>query len=252
MKQYKSISELKDTAKNTLDGHYSGAILITFLSSLISMAASFVINIVAEATLTSIYYLGGTTSTATVVSFVFDLILLAASIMLGVMTAGIAFYFLKTACKQPGSVSDLFIAFRTEPQKFLVLSAVITLIQAVCLYPYQYLAQGYLNNKEESSLLYVLLAFVIGMCIYIPVSLSFSLSFFFALDFPDKSAKEVLNLCFHKMKGQRMRLFLLDLSFLPLMLLCILSFGIGFLWLEPYMQMAYTHFFLDLMNPQSE
>ena len=52
------------------------------------------------------------------------------------------------------------------------------------------------------------------------------------------------------MKGNRKRLFLLELSFLPLMLLCILSFGIGFLWLEPYMQMTYTHFFLDLMNPR--
>ena len=52
------------------------------------------------------------------------------------------------------------------------------------------------------------------------------------------------------MKGQRMRLFLLELGFLPLMLLCILSFGIGFLWLQPYMQMTHTCFFLDLMNPR--
>ena len=45
-----------------------------------------------------------------------------------------------------------------------------------------------------------------------------------------------------------MRLFLLELGFLPPMLLCVLSLGIGFLWLEPYMQMTYTYFFLDLMN----
>ncbi len=52
------------------------------------------------------------------------------------------------------------------------------------------------------------------------------------------------------MKGHKRRLFRLELSFLPLMLLCVLSFGIGFLWLNPYMQMTYTCFFLDLMNPR--
>ena len=77
------------------------------------------------------------------------------------------------------------------------------------------------------------------------------LSFYLMLDFPQNSGKETLSLCWRLMKGHRSRLFLLELGFLPLMLLCILSFGIGFLWLQPYMQMTYACFFLDLMNPKS-
>ena len=52
------------------------------------------------------------------------------------------------------------------------------------------------------------------------------------------------------MKGKKLRLLYLEFSFLPLLLLSILSFGIGLLWLQPYMQMTYTFFFLDLMNPR--
>ena len=95
-----------------------------------------------------------------------------------------------------------------------------------------------------------LAALAAGLCVYIPISLGITLSFYLALDFPEKTGKETLALCWHVMKGQRMRLFLLELGFLPLMLLCILSFGIGFLWLQPYMQMTHTCFFLDLMNPR--
>ena len=51
------------------------------------------------------------------------------------------------------------------------------------------------------------------------------------------------------MKGHKWRLFKLELSFLPLQIICMLSFGIGNLWLNPYMRMTYTEFFLDLMSP---
>ena len=69
-------------------------------------------------------------------------------------------------------------------------------------------------------------------------------------DFPQKSGKEILILCWRLMKGKKLRLLYLEFSFLPLLLLSILSFGIGLLWLQPYMQMTYTFFFLDLMNPR--
>lgn len=41
---------------------------------------------------------------------------------------------------------------------------------------------------------------------------------------------------------------LLTMSFLPLGFLCLLSFGIGTLWLVPYMNMTQTLYFLDLMQ----
>ena len=166
------------------------------------------------------------------------------------MNAGITLYFLNLACGQPAAIRDLFYGFRTDSKQFLVISAAMMLCQAVCLYPGQYLSQNYLTTWDIKWLLYALAAMTAGCCLYVPVSLGIAMSFYLMLDFPQNTGRETLALCWRIMRGQRKRLFILELGFLPLMLLCILSFGIGFLWLEPYMQMTYTCFFLDLMNPK--
>ena len=48
-----------------------------------------------------------------------------------------------------------------------------------------------------------------------------------------------------------MRLFLLELSFIPYVLLALLSFGLGILWVYPYIQESIAQFYLDLMNPKT-
>ena len=59
---------------------------------------------------------------------------------------------------------------------------------------------------------------------------------------------ELMKLSFRIMKGHKWELFCLQMSFLPLGFLCLLSFGIGTLWLVPYMNMTQTLYFLDLMQ----
>ena len=54
------------------------------------------------------------------------------------------------------------------------------------------------------------------------------------------------------MKGHKWELFFLQMSFLPLGFLCLLSFGIGNLWLVPYMNMTQTLYFLDLMQNERQ
>ncbi len=251
MKQYKKNFEIKNMAKDKMESKYGGAILITFLSTLISGMVRLSINSVCGSTMNTVYAMTGSDGAAAAVSFVFDALLLGAGILLGVMNAGIALYFLNLACGQPASLRDLFYGFRTDSKKFLVISSAMVLCQTVCLWPGQYLSQHYFSTRESTWILYALAATAVGLCIYVPISLGISLSFFLMLDFPQNSGKETLALCWRRMKGHRGRLFQLELGFLPLMLLCVLSFGIGFLWLEPFMQMTYACFFLDLMNPKA-
>lgn len=249
MKQYKQIYQLKNAAKDKLDGKYGSAILILFISALISGATTLFINMIANATANTVYYTSGNETTVDMIYFVFDLILLAANILLGVMNAGITLSFLNMACGQPYQLKDLFYGFTTDSKKILLIAAAHALCQAVCLWPYQYLLQQYMRTDDNTWLLYTAVALIIGLCIYVPVSLGINLAYYFMFDFPQYEGRETLALCWRMMKGQRVRLFLLDLSFVPLTLLCILSFGVGFLWLNPYMQMTYTRFYLDMMNP---
>lgn len=233
-----------------MEGKYGGAMLLLLLNTLISWMVRLIINTISSNTMNSIYVMTNSMSAATAISFVFDALLLLAGIILGVMNAGITLYYLNLACGQPLSIQNLFYGYKTDSKRILTVSAAMAICQAVCLWPGQYLLQQYLNTKSLTWLFYALFATVAGLCVYVPVSLGIAMSFYLLLDFPQNSGKETLQLCWRIMKGNRGRLFCLELSFLPLMLLCILSFGIGFLWLEPYMQMTYTYFFLDLMNPK--
>jgi uncharacterized membrane protein len=49
------------------------------------------------------------------------------------------------------------------------------------------------------------------------------------------------------MQGRKMKLFLLDLSFIGWILLSILTLGIGLLWLLPYMYSARAAFYEDIL-----
>ena len=250
MKQYKKSYELKNAAKDKLDGKYSGAVLITFLSALITWTVQLFIDMVAVSTMNSVYITTSSATAAYAISFVFDALMLIANIILKVMDVGITLYFLNIACGGPFSTKDLFYGFKMDSRKTLVITAAMVVCQAVTLQPSQYLFQYFQATRENRWLFYSLAAFVVGLCIYIPIFLNIAMSFYLILDFPQKSGKEILALCWRIMKGQKRRLFYLELSFLPLMMLCILSFGIGFLWLMPYMQMTYTYFFLDMMKPR--
>ena len=54
------------------------------------------------------------------------------------------------------------------------------------------------------------------------------------------------------MKGHKLRLFWLDLSFIGWFLLSILTLGIGFLWLIPYNEVSRVAFYNDLKAQQGE
>ena len=88
-----------------------------------------------------------------------------------------------------------------------------------------------------------------AMILYVPLSLCLSQCYFLILDFPDKSASDILRASFRIMKGHKGRLFYIELSFLPLLLLGAVSL-IGLLWVIPYMQMTYAAFYFDIMKQE--
>lgn len=62
-------------------------------------------------------------------------------------------------------------------------------------------------------------------------------------DHPELSITETLWTSRMMMKGHKWEFFVLELSFIGWALLCILTLGIGYLWLIPYMQMTIAKFY---------
>jgi uncharacterized membrane protein len=97
-------------------------------------------------------------------------------------------------------------------------------------------------------LLWMLLLIVPGII----ASFAYSQTFFILADDDTIEPLEALKKSKEMMYGYKWKLFSLFLWFFLLSLLCILTLGIGFLWLMPYMQVTLAHFYLDLKGEWEE
>lgn len=78
------------------------------------------------------------------------------------------------------------------------------------------------------------------------LALAYSMVPFIIHDNPDMSAGDVLKASRMMMRGHKWELFVLELTFIGWAILCVLSCGIGFLWLIPYQYAAIAHFYDDV------
>ncbi len=97
-----------------------------------------------------------------------------------------------------------------------------------------------------------LLAFIrifFGILLIIPgivMSYSYAMRNYVMAEHPELNAREVLRESKRIMKGNRFRLFCLEMSFIGWALLSILTLGVGFLWFVPYQQAAIATFYREV------
>ena len=109
------------------------------------------------------------------------------------------------------------------------------------------------RNYASSLALYLLIAiftFLWALLFLIPgiiKSYSYSMSYYILADDPDIPANEARKRSMELMRGNKWRLFCLDFSFIGWILLSILTLGILFFWILPYIQTAHAEFYQDLL-----
>ncbi len=104
-------------------------------------------------------------------------------------------------------------------------------------------------------LLMLLFIFLWTALLFVPgiiAALSYSMSFYILADNPDIGPREAIRRSKEMMRGHKGRIFMLGLSFFGWILLGYLSLGIGFLWIGPYMQTTFCHFYVDIRSRQGE
>ena len=77
-------------------------------------------------------------------------------------------------------------------------------------------------------------------------SYSYALTPYILVEHPEMSANEAIEESMRLMDGHKFDLFYLQLSFIGWWLLGILTLGLGFLWIIPYMLQTNTQFYLNL------
>ena len=75
---------------------------------------------------------------------------------------------------------------------------------------------------------------------------AYSMAFNIKVDNPELGWHECLKESKRIMKGNKWRLFCLDLSFIGWAFVCVFTLGLGYFWLSPYINAARTQFYLDI------
>lgn len=236
MNKYKSSAELKMLAKEHMFGNYGTAI---GASVLIAMLTGFL-------NLFCTMFLDSSTVIGIILNFLISFVI---SVLAGLFTSGTCYLYLKIACGRPVTISDVFYGFKLFPNKALLIQLYRSILIYLAMLPMTVFS-FLLGRDPQNAVLMLLYSifFVIYGIAFVMISLIYSQVFFLLHDFPNYSVKELLSMSRKLMKGSKGRLFYMMVGFLPLILLGLLSCGIAYLWLMPYINTSCTEFFLDLIQ----
>lgn len=143
----------------------------------------------------------------------------------GPLLLGLTIVFLKIAQNQSAEVKDLFGGF----QRFWIPLA--------------------------AQLLVGLFVFLWSILLLIPgiiATYAYSMTFLIIADNPEIGPYEAIKQSVAMMKGYKLKMFFLSLRFLGWTILACFTFGIGFLWLTPYVYTSLAKFYLDIKTEEAE
>lgn len=165
------------------------------------------------------------------------------------LTVGVAMYFLATIRKQSTPFSLLFSGFNCFGTS-LCTYLLIGLICAAWAVPFLLLAVPVFFVMKTSPMPTIIAIEAVMFLCYalfmIILQMRYGLAFFAVADNPSLRARQAIRRSIELMKGNYGRLGLLWLRFIGWQLLCLLTFGIGLIWLAPYFLAATTAFYDDL------
>ncbi|HYE69832.1 MAG TPA: DUF975 family protein [Anaerovoracaceae bacterium] len=138
----------------------------------------------------------------------------------GPMTLGYAMFAISIFRKRETSPAEVFYGFERFGKAF---GLYIVMIIFVLLWSLLLIVPG------------IIAAFRYSMCFYI------------LADNPNIGIMEALNESKKMMRGNKWKFFCLNISFIGWGILCLLTLGIGFLWLGPYMEVSIIAFY-DIAN----
>ena len=168
--------------------------------------------------ITAISLLGGIFGVTVLIPFVLSIVSIGVQI-------GYVYYCMKVAKREQGAYADL--AYLMQDWRFGL----------------KLVALSFLINILVS--LWSLLFFIPGVI----KAISYSQAIMIMIENPNMDLMTAIRESQKMMDGHKMEYFVLDLSFIPWILLVAVTFGIASLWVSPYMQITMVNYYYALKNP---
>lgn len=241
--------EIRATARAKLAGKWGRAVLACVIVAVISGIAGGVVSFFAETELEQVPP-----------AFVLIVNLLVGLIELP-LQYGFQTFFLKLVRGQNPPVQRLFDGFQIFWKAVAVQlvqnllpflwSLVFFLPGLGLMWLLIYLSPSFLISYSQHPMAYWTILLGVTAVIAVVVSLRYALAVYILHDNPDSGIMQVMRLSDKMMRGRRWKLFLLHLSFIGWAVLCLLTLGIGYLFLVPYIQTSVATFYEELRRVEA-
>jgi len=230
----RKVKELKRIARGNLTGNYliviNAFVTCNIITSLIEMPFSMMTNEIQLSTQNIIYYVA----------------ILLIGIASVVLTAGQYRLHLGIAKTGKPNRADLFYPVKYHADCYIFTELILFGISLVAMIP---MIGGIILIYTQEDFKYYIGALVLAVVSFIfatYLSLTFDLVYFVLNDNEDLGMMKALKYTKELVHTHRGRYLYLQLSFLPMLLLVGLSFGIAIFWVQPYMMQTTTLFYLDV------
>ena len=231
----KTCRQLKTAARGNLIGNYRitmGAfVIVMLLGTIIEIPFSRLVN-------------GAATPTTNYIIYYIAEFLIA--ILSGVLQIGLFRIHLSIARKKECKVSDVFCCFKSRTDRYILGYLLVFAVSLIGMLPALYVY--FFCDLTPAKLPLIIGLLLLSLVLSVFINIVLALVFFVMLDNEDMGIVQCFKKAVGLMKGNKGRLFYIYLSFIGMWLLVVLSLGIGYLWVEPYMLQTYTMFYLDVIG----
>lgn len=235
----RSRKELKSRARMAMGGNMGKLILACAVTWVLTLAGSMI----------SMTLFPGTRNMDIALSQIFSFIL---SLVLSVVSAGFSFMLLNLGRGKQSSIGDLFYFFSHHPDRVITATFILALIQVATDIPlniFSYTTSPGTTLEEQAQWMGIygmlmLLAVVLNMLLTLP----FAMVYYILADDSEMGGIRALKESARMMKKKIGRYFLLQLSFVPLLILSVFTLYLALLWIVPYMDMTMVMFYRDILG----
>lgn len=231
-------AQLKQLALDTLNTRWTMAIFSNLITGFLIGFIPFIFN----------FFVLGSNSTNPSNLILSWGILFVFTLISFLFVAGLQYFYLNMCRNKEYSLSDLFWVFKNHPDRFLFAGLLTSIMSLICTLPNYILTLLALDNNFRTPVSLGLLSLfsLLGLVGSVMISLFFALVIPLLIDNNELTTIGAFKTSFKLMKGNKGRLFYIQLSFIGLLILCLFTCSIGAIWATPYMSVTLVYFYLDV------
>ncbi len=180
--------------------------------------------------------------------FLFCLVQFILILIAGIFLAGQNFLYLNIARGKEYSHRDIWHGFVNYADRIIRIELFITMHVIFRGVPFFITAVLFLIFHSKFWIIFLTLFGIQFLINAISLQITYMPAMFLLIESGKADMRQIMEASILLMNGNKWRYFKMLVGFALLLILGLLSFGIGFLWIGPYYYSARTNFYLDLLR----